>query len=122
MVVIFQSRKLRIREAKTASELLLLQLENFILCVGQEVICLMAHPLRPPWLRTQDIPRVTASQRLSQEEAAGAVWGWGLQPPANGRLPPPLRSLSSNGLSLAGVCRVLSAVSTCRTLAEFHVR
>ncbi|KAM9046888.1 protein NLRC5 isoform 1-T8 [Megaptera novaeangliae] len=29
--------------------------------------------------------------------------------------------LSSNGLSLAGVCRVLSAVSTCRTLAEFHV-
>nr|XP_058899984.1 protein NLRC5 isoform X8 [Kogia breviceps] len=29
--------------------------------------------------------------------------------------------LSSNGLSLAGVCRVLRAVSTCRTLAELHV-
>ncbi|XP_024603124.1 protein NLRC5 isoform X2 [Neophocaena asiaeorientalis asiaeorientalis] len=29
--------------------------------------------------------------------------------------------LSSNGLSLAGACRVLSAVSTYRTLAELHV-
>lgn len=79
-------------------------------------------PFKMPWLKTQDIPRVTASQLLSQEEAAGAVWRWGLQPPANGHLPPPLRSLSSNGLSLAGVCRVLSAVSMCRTLAELHVR
>lgn len=67
MVVIFQMGKLRIREAKTVNQRLLLQLENFILYVGQGVTCLLNHSPGPeafetPWLGTQDIPRVTAAE------------------------------------------------------------
>lgn len=124
MVVIFQIRKLRIRKAKTVSQCLLLQLENFILCVGQGVTCLLAHPPGPEafettCLGTQDIPRVTAAEPGGE---AGAVWGRGLQPPADGCLPPSVHSLSDNGLSVAGVLSVLSVVSTCQTLAELHIR
>ena len=67
MVVIFQIGKLRIREAKTVRQRLLLQLENFILYVGQGVTCLLTHSPGPeafetPWLGTQDIPRVIAAE------------------------------------------------------------
>lgn len=77
-------------------------------------------PFETPWLRAQDIPRVTASLLLSQEEGAAAIWGWGLQPPADGCLP--LHSLSDNRLSVAGAHCVLRAASACRNLADLHIR
>ncbi|ELK15408.1 Protein NLRC5 [Pteropus alecto] len=72
-------------------------------------------------VRIQDIPKGIASKPLSQE-GLRAVWDGKLQQPADGCLLPPLYSLSDNGLSVAGVYRVLSAVSTCQTLADLHIR
>ncbi|EPQ12272.1 Protein NLRC5 [Myotis brandtii] len=70
---------------------------------------------QPPVEWDEDIPTGTARQRLSQEEGAGDF----------SRLlmaaPPPLHSLSDNGLSVAGVPWVLRAVSTCRNLADLHI-
>lgn len=124
MVVILQTRKQAQRGGNSESVLLTQAVEPYSL--GSRVMSSwLNHMGQNPLsfcLRAQDIPGVTASKLLCQEEGTGAVSGWGLQLPADCHPLPLLHSLSNNGLSVDRVHCMLSAVNTCQNLAELHIR
>ena len=126
MVVILQTRKQAERGGNSESVLLTQAVERYSLSrAAESCSSWLNHMGQNPLsfcLRTQDIPGVTASKLLCQEEGTGAVSGWGLQLPADCHPLPLLHSLSNNGLSVDRVHCMLSAVNTCQNLAELHIR